>query len=841
MSARPLGDPGEDCNEDAAASESACPACERLATAPTVAAFLGAQGKLASAILDSMGDGLLVSDERGRYMFFNPAAERILGSGPVDVPYTEWPARYGVYLLDKVTPFPADRLSTPRALRGEESNQVEVFVRNENVPQGVYLSATGRPLLDEQGVIRGAVVVLRDITETKKAEEELRSSRERFALAVQGSKDGLWDWEMAKREIYFSPAWKKMLGFEDHEAANRFDEWRDRLHPDDRERAVATLRQYFDSNQANYEQEYRLRHRDGTYRWILTRGVALRDASGRPYRMAGSHTDITERKRAEEELRRAKDAAEAADRAKGEFLANVSHEIRTPLNGILGMTELALETELSAEQRDYLGMVRTASRALMDVINDLLDFAKIDAGRLELDPQPFALRQSLDEALRPLTFRARGKGLAFAWRVEHDLPDQLVGDWPRIRQILINLVGNALKFTERGEVTVSVGMQNAECRMQNERQASDRSSILDSAFCILHFAVGDTGIGIPHDKLPQVFAPFVQADGSTTRKYGGTGLGLSISTKLAALMGGQLEAVSTPGTGSTFTLTVPLGLAPDGVENADTARRHSEPPTCRPLHLLVAEDNPVNQKLVLRLLEKHGHTAEVAPDGKAALAALSRRGFDGVLMDIQMPELDGLQVASLYRANEPAGQHLPIVAMTAHARAGDHLRCLEAGMDAYLAKPLDSAELLQVLAQVVAPRGEPVVRRGDALPEAPAGDVVNIAIALERVGGDRLLLRELVELCLSNVPVWLADVRAAVAGHDGTRLRRAAHTIKGAVSSIGGVEAAAAAAVLEERGRAGRVEGADSDIVAVEQALARLESVFRGSEAAAPVLMETHP
>ncbi len=838
MSPCPNRESGDVRDADAAASGSACPTCGRL---PTVATFPGVQADLATAILDSMGDGLLVSDQAGRYIFFNPAAERILGSGPVDIPYTEWPARYGIFQLDTVTPFPADRLPTPRALRGEASNQVEVFVRNTNVPKGVYLSATGRPLLDESGVIRGAVVVLRDITEAKKAEEELRSSRERFALAVQGSKDGLWDWEMAKREIYFSPAWKKMLGFEDHEAANRFDEWRDRLHPDDRERAVETLRQYFEGNDANYEQEYRLRHKDGSYRWILTRGVALRDDQGRPYRMAGSHTDITERKRAEEELRRAKDTAEAADRAKGEFLANVSHEIRTPLNGILGMTELALETELTAEQRDYLGMVRTASRALLDVINDLLDFAKIDAGRLEIDPQQFALRQSLDDALRPLTFRARGKGLDFTWRVEAHVPDQLVGDWPRVRQILINLAGNALKFTERGGVAVTVGMQDAERRMQNERQPGDESLILHSAFCNLHFDVSDTGIGIPAGKLPQVFEPFVQADGSTTRKYGGTGLGLSISNKLATLMNGRLEAVSSPGAGSTFTLTVPLGLAPDGAPVHDAGRRSVEPPACRPLHLLVAEDNPVNQKLVLRLLEKHGHTAEVAPDGRVALEALMRGGFDGVLMDIQMPELDGLQVATLYRAGEVPDRRLPIVAMTAHARAGDHLRCLEAGMDAYLAKPLDSSELLEVLAQVVAPYGESTTPREAAPPVPVAGEIVDTAIALERVGGDRELLRELVDLCRGNLPGWLADLRAALTVSDAVRLRRAAHTIKGAVGSIGGVEAAAAAAVLEERGRAARLDGAEADVVAMEQALARLESALRGNETAGPVLQETLP
>jgi PAS domain S-box-containing protein len=822
---------------EAAPSEPNCPVCGPDPTHPTAAAFLRARAEIAPAILDSMGDGLLVSDETGRYILFNPAAARALGSGPADIPYTEWPARYGLFLPDTVTPFPADQLPTPRAIRGEESDHVEIFVRNAKVPNGIFLSATGRPLRDDQGVIRGGVVVLRDISKAKRTEEELSRSRERFALAVQGSKDGLWDWDVVREEVYFSPAWKKMLGYEESEVSNQFCEWSDRLHPDDRERALAQIRDYFDGKVADYELEHRLRHRDGSYRWILARGVALRDSAGRAYRMAGSHTDITERKRAEEELRRAKDAAETADRAKGEFLANVSHEIRTPLNGILGMTELALETDLTDEQRDYLGMVRAASRALLDVINDLLDFAKIDAGRLELDPHPFALRQSLDEALRPLTFRARGKGLEFCWRVDPDVPDRLVGDWPRLRQVLLNLTGNALKFTERGSVTVAVAMHDP-ARETPDAGETDTPQTLTR---LLQFSVADTGIGIPPEKLSVVFEPFVQADGSTTRKYGGTGLGLSISTKLAALMGGRVSANSTPGVGSTFTLAAPVELAGVTLDQDETGDRTPTPPSCRPLHLLIAEDNPVNQKLVLRLLEKHGHTGEVAADGRAALAALARGCFDGVLMDIQMPQMDGLEVTTRFRAVEAPGRHLPIVAMTAHARAGDHLRCLEAGMDAYLSKPLDAAELLRSLAEIVAPRRTGPARREKSPAERPRLEVFNLAVALDRVGGDRQLLRELGDLCLANFPGWLGDVRSALAARDAVRLRRAAHTIKGAVGSIGGDEAAAASARLEERGRASLFDGIGPDLVAVEQALARLESVLRQVEPGPPVHKETTP
>jgi CheY-like chemotaxis protein len=481
-------------------------------------------------------------------------------------------------------------------------------------------------------------------------------------------------------------------------------------------------------------------------------------------------------------------------------------------------------------------MVRAASRALLDVINDLLDFAKIDAGRLELDPHPFALRQSLDEALGPLTFRARGKGLEFCWRVDDDVPDLLLADWPRLRQVLLNLTGNALKFTERGNVTVAVGMQDPGRQTPGGGEGCPQTASL-----VLRFSVVDTGIGIPPEKLSLVFEPFVQADGSTTRKYGGTGLGLSISTKLAAIMGGRVSVASTPGVGSTFTLAAPVELAGAGHEHGEDPSRTPAPPRCRPLHLLIAEDNPVNQKLVLRLLEKHGHSGEVAADGRAALTALAHGSYDGVLMDIQMPQMDGLEVTKHFRATEAPGRHLPIVAMTAHARAGDHLRCLEAGMDAYLAKPLDAGELLRTLAESIAPSGTSPARRERLAPERPHLEVFNVTVALDRVGGDRQLLRELGDLCLANMPGWLADVRSALAARDAVRLRRAAHTIKGAVGSIGGDEAAAASARLEERGRASLFEGIGPDLVAVEQALARLESVLRQVEPDPPVHKETTP
>jgi len=565
----------------------------------------------------------------------------------------------------------------------------------------------------EERVLRRTIELEKTVTELRESETRVRESEERYALVVEGSNDGIWDWDLKTGELFWNDRFLEILGLPAGQNIVDIDFFSRLLHPEDRERVIAAVRAHLEG-EAPYEQEFRMLRSDGEYRICLSRGKARRDGeTGEAVRMAGSVTDITRLKEAEEEVRRlneglerrveertaqleetvgelerageelkkARDAAESANRAKSDFLANMSHEIRTPMNGVIGMTDLLLDTELDDEQRDYAETVRLSAENLLVIINDILDFSKIEAGKMSVETVDFDVRMVVEDTVALLAERAHDKGLELASLSEYDVPARLRGDPGRIRQVLTNLVGNAIKFTHEGEVVVRVELAEG-----------------DHDPPLVRFSVTDTGIGITEEQQGRLFRSFSQADASTTRRYGGTGLGLAISKQLVDLMGGEIGVESEPGVGSTFWFTLPLARPPEGAHPTPAAPEAD----LRGMHALIVDDNATNRKILSQQLGNWGMQTETAEDGPSALEALraaagSEAGpFDVVILDMQMPGMDGMELARRIKADPSiSGARLAILTSMGYRGDGEQVRRL--GVEVYLTKPIRQSELYNAL------------------------------------------------------------------------------------------------------------------------------------------------
>ncbi len=898
------------------------------------------------ATFESIGTAMAIVNETGAIHMANGEFKALLGCSDEDIAGSDsW--------LDFVSADDVYRLKlNQRQCRqnGAAPGQNEArFVRSDGSERDVLVRIQAMADTDR------SVVSVVDITERKRVMTILREREELLDNVFESIVDGLLVMDRDFHVTHWNRAMERITGVGRIEVQGvDAPPWEVFGHFAD-QGIDEMMRQAMDG-QAVSRDGVPMVSADGRRAFTSESYHALQTPSGKITGVIGLVRDITDQKMAELELLRAKEVAEAASASKSEFLANVSHEIRTPMNGIIGMTELALQSDLSAEQSECIEMVKESADSLLAVINDILDFSKIEAGRLEFEDLPFNLRECVENASRSLSFRAHAKGLRLLCHVAPDTPTALRGDPGRVRQILVNLIGNAVKFTTDGEVVIGVGVES-------------RS---DQQVC-LHFTVRDTGIGIPPDKHNNVFNAFTQADGSTTRQYGGTGLGLAICAKLVDALGGRIWVDSEVEVGSIFHFTARINLqteAPDppkalpdrfvdapvlvavrnaasrnilvdmlaswrletteaedaaaatealalgaegerpfplailatdldGEDPVEIARRlcrrsdgataivlvapaanadkvaqyraagvetivtepvsmqelhaavltalgietvadpasgsadESQGASLRPLRILVAEDTPVNQTLISRLLTNAGHDPAIVADGKQAIEALADEPFDVVLMDVQMPVMDGLAATAAIRAREAhTGGHIPILALTAHAMKDHERQCRQAGMDGYVTKPVQPAELFKTIADVL---GEsPGDEAGDGVAEQAPG-VFDLGACLSRVGGDEALLAEIAALFIDSCPAMLDEISEALDDCDGERLARAAHAFKGSVGNFNVTKPLQAAKKLEKFACAGDLAGAQETFALLKtyaaQLIHSLEPIARKNQA----------
>jgi two-component system, sensor histidine kinase and response regulator len=933
-------------------------------------------------LLESTGQGIYGIDLQGRCTFLNRAMAELIGAQFEEVLGQNMHVLVHHHKFDG-SPYPVEQCPIYRAFDKGESCRVddEVMWRRDGTPIPVEYSSF--PIL-EGGKVTGAVITVVDITERNRAEEKLMASEQLFRSIFENAQSGISFFNINEQVISPNRALQEMLGYSEKELGH-LESWDKISHPDERAACAQRYAELVQGKCDKNQWEQRLVRKDGTIATTSVRFSLLRDAAGRPQYVAALQEDITERKRLEAALVTSKEVAEAATKAKSDFLANMSHEIRTPMNAIIGMTHLALKTDLSKKQADYLTKVKSAAHALLGIINDILDFSKIEAGKLDMEKTGFRLEDVFDNLSSIVSQKAQDKNLEFLIGAQHDIPPNLVGDPLRLGQILINLVNNAVKFTQRGEVSVTAAL---------EERVADRVKV--------RFSVRDSGIGMTPEQSARLFQAFTQADTSTTRKYGGTGLGLSISKRLVEMMEGSIWAESEPGIGSTFHFTARFGIGSeekrkrfipdlagiralvvddnaqareiltdalrvfalraesvssgedavreiasadsqdpyrlvlmdwhmpgmDGLEasriiKADSRLQHIpkivmvtafgredvrtqaeeigiesyllkpvnssllydtlvdlfgvgglEDRRSRvkkddsPVHdatgirILLVEDTEMNQQVATELLESAGAVVTVANHGGEAVKILTEGSqappFDVVFMDLQMPEMDGFTASKLLR-RDPRLQNFPIIAMTAHALVEERQRCLDAGMNDHVSKPIDPDVLFSTLMRWAKPRPRQATESqalliserttpantADELPEIVG---INLDDGLKRVAGNRRLYRDLLGQFVAKHANAATQISAALESEDLKLAERIAHTVKGVAGNLGITQVKSAAqqlekAIRERQNSVAALLGAfatvvDTQVHAIDQAL-RESTPSRPKETPPPFNGET--
>ena len=908
--------------------------CQSFSTEDVSDEFRQAKAVFKS-LVDNLPQSVLIKDRVGRRVFANrqylsvhqKTLDQILGKTDFDLMPED--------LARKFSEDDAQILRTAEVMHSTEEHQTPGGPRR-------WIDRIKAPIRDADGNIVGVLVLFWDVTARERAEQALDLERNLLNALLDTIPDSLYFKDLESRFLRISRAQAGRFGLAHPEDAigksdaDIFTEEHARQAMDDERRIMET-------GQPMVAHVERLTWPDRDDTWVSSTKMPLRDNEGRIVGTFGISRDITELKRTQDELSKARDVADAANRAKSEFLANMSHEIRTPMNAIIGITELLLDTQLTQSQREYLRMVYESGELLLTLLNDILDFSKIEAGRLELDCAPFEIRESLGDTLKSLALRAHNKGLELAFSMEHDVPKVLVGDVVRLRQIVVNLVGNAIKFTAVGEVVL-----NVRC----ESRIHDQTTLV--------FSVSDTGIGIPLDKHQRIFEEFEQADSSTTRTYGGTGLGLAISTRLVKLMGGSIWVESEPGRGSTFSFAATFSVAdvpsekvgshtivirdmpvlivddnatnrrilfdlltnwgmkptlassareafmlmqdaarddspfriglldvnmpefsgfdlaswirgdclltetplviltsasrPGDVERAAILRiassllkpvkqselfdaivaavcvktkQQEENPTeaaqirkFDSLRVLLAEDNIVNQRLAVGVLSKLGCIVTVAGNGRIAVTELEQNEFDLVLMDVQMSEMDGFEATQFIRHREKiSGRHIPIIAMTAHAMQGDRERCLAAGMDDYLSKPVRMRELSETMTQVLHKESD---GSGGVKTVPVSYDLIDWTDSLEAAGDDHELLQSVIDAFLDESEQLMAKIRTSFRKGDAALLQQSAHSLKGSLLAVGAHRTSTVVSDLEQMGISGNLAQGDVLLEALERQMVAL-------------------